>query len=142
MVFIIVIAISVYFVLTAWTWQSLGFIEKSKKITFIIIGIIIMYLITQIIFQVSKGGITYGNEEMQSTVRNILVIIFTGINGIIVMPQIAKLLDKVNEEQIEKEQLTKRIGILFIVFVICLIFESGYMKDTQEGILNIYNSMK
>ena len=27
------------------------------------------------------------------------------------------------------------------IFIICLVFESGYMKNTQEGILKIYQTM-
>lgn len=133
--------IIIYFILIAWTWKSLGFIEKTKKVVFILIGIIIMYGITWIIFQIAKNGINYQNQAMQSTAQNILVAIFTGINGIIMMPQIGKILDKINEDEMKKEQLVKRIMILTIIFILCLIFESGYMKDTQEGILKIYDAM-
>ncbi len=129
----------IYFILIAWTWQSLGFIEKTKKVAIILIGLVIMYGITFMVFQIAKGGINYPNGEIQGKVRNLLVGIFTGINGIIVMPQIGKILDKIKEDEIKKEQLVKRIVILTIIFVICLVFESGYMKDTQEGILKIYN---
>lgn len=141
MAFIIITAIIVYFILIAWTWQSLGFMEKTKKVAFILIGAILMYGITWIIFQTAKGGITYQNPELQSRIQKILVAIFTGINGIIVMPQLGKMLDKVNEGQMEKEVLVKKIIILIIIFILCLIFESGYMKDTQEGILKIYDAM-
>ena len=141
MAFIIMVAIIIYFVLIAWTWQSLGFIEKTKKVGIILIGIFVMYLIALIVFQMAKGNINYPNANIQNSVKNMLVAIFTGINGLIVMPQIAKMLDKVSEDEIEKEQLVKRIIILTIIFVICLIFESGYMKNTQEGILKIYQTM-
>ena len=140
MPFIIITAIIIYFILIAWTWKSLGMIEKTKKIICIFVEIIIMYLITLILFQISKGGIEYPTAEIQSNVRNVLVIIFTGLNGIIVMPQIGKILDKINEDEMDKKQFQKRLLILVIIFVICLFIESGYMKDTQEGILRIYNS--
>lgn len=142
MAFIILTAMIVYFIVIAWTWQSLGFIEKAKKVAIILIGITIMYGITFMVFQMTKGGITYPNGEIQNKVQNILVSIFAGINGIIVMPQIGKILDKINEDEMEKEQFIKRIVLLVIIFMICLIFESGYMKDTQEGILKIYHTMK
>lgn len=141
MAFIILVAIVIYFILIAWTWQSLGFIEKPKKVGIILIGICISYVITFMVFQIGKGGITYPNAEIQNSIRNILVAIFTGINGLIIMPQIGKILDKINEDEIEKDQLVKRVIILLIIFVICLIFESGYMKSTQEGILKIYQTM-
>ncbi len=142
MTFIIITAILVYVILIAWTWQSLGSIEKIKKVVIILVGIIFMYGITWIIFQTTKEGMNYQNIEMQNSVQNMLVAIFSGINGMIVMPQMAKMLDKIEENEIEQEQFIKRIGILVIVFVICLIFERGYMRDTQEGILKVYHSMQ
>ena len=142
MIFIVVTTIIVYFILIAWTWKSLGFMEKTKKVIFIIIGTILMYGITQIVFQMTQGGIDYPNVEIQKEIQNILVPIFTGINGIIVMPQVAKMLDKIMEEQIEKEKLVKRAIILIIIFMVCLIFEIGYMKDTQEGIVKMFTLMK
>lgn len=141
MAFIIIVSIVIYFVLIAWTWQSLGFIEKTKKVGIIVIGIFLTYIITLIVFQIAKGDITYPNANIQNSIKNMLVAIFTGINGLIVMPQIGKMLDKINEDEIEKEQLTKRVIILLIIFIICLVFESGYMKNTQEGILKIYQTM-
>ena len=141
MALIVITAIIIYLVLIAWTWQSLGFIEKTKKVGIIVIGIFLTYIITLIVFQIAKGDITYPNANIQNSIKNMLVAIFTGINGLIVMPQIGKMLDKINEDEIEKEQLTKRVIILLIIFIICLVFESGYMKNTQEGILKIYQTM-
>lgn len=142
MAFIIIVTIAIYFMLIAWTWQSLGLIGKTRKVAFILIGIIFMYLITLIAFQITKGEIKYENLEMQKQVQNMIVAIFSGINGMIVMPQVGKMLDKINENEIEKQELVKRIGILVIVFIICLIFEIGYMKEIQRGILKVYQSMK
>lgn len=142
MAFIIIIAFIIYFILIAWTWQSLGFIEKNKKIIFILIGIILIYIVTLIVFQMTKGEIIYEDKRMQRDIQNILVAIFTGINGIIIMPQIAKMIDNAKEKQAEKEKIIKRIIVLIIIFVISLIFERGYMKNIQEGILKIYHSMK
>ncbi|MCI8471164.1 MAG: hypothetical protein HFJ35_06895 [Clostridia bacterium] len=141
MAFIIIVTIAIYLILMAWTWQSLGFLEKPKKVAFIIIGMILMYLITLIIFQMAKEGIVYENEPIRKSIQNILVAIFTGINGMIVMPQIGKILDKMNEDELEQIQWKKRIILLIIVVILCVIFEVGYMKDTQKGILNIYHSM-
>ena len=63
MIFIVITAIIIYFVTIAWSWHNLGFIEKSKKVAFIIIGILIMYIITLIVFQISKNGINYQKTE-------------------------------------------------------------------------------
>lgn len=142
MIFIIIVSISIYFVLLAWTWKSLDEIEITKKIIFIIIGIFILYLLTQFIFSISQNSIIYDNENIKKSIQNMLVGIFTGINGIIALPQIAKIIKKVKENEIEKNQIIKRIILILAIFIICLIFENGYMKNTQEGILEIYNAIK
>lgn len=141
MAFIIIITIAMYAILIAWTWHSLGFIEKNKKVVLIIGGIILIGIITLIVFQMTQNGIAYENVEMKNTVKNMIVPIFTAVNGIIVMPQIGKILDKINEDEIKQEQLKKRVIIILVVFLLCLIFEIGYMKDVQEGILKMYHAM-
>lgn len=138
MILIGIVAIIIYLIGVAWTYQSLGLIEKTKKIAVIVIGIIITYLITLIIFQISKNGIEYPSVQIEKDIKNILVIIFTGLNNIIIMPQIGRILGKINEDEIEKNDVKKQLIILVIIFIICIIFESGYMKDIQKGILEMY----
>lgn len=142
MAFIIIISIVIYLINIAWTWKSLGDLAKSKKVAFIVIGLVVIYIITTIVFFISQNGIQYENEGSIGTIKNILVAIFAGINGIILLPQMAKILDKAKEGEIEKNQLRNRIILWLVVLLICLIFECGYMKDTQEGILEIYKSLK
>ncbi len=140
-IFIIAATIIIYIVLIIWTWKSLGNIERPKKIICLAIGLIITYIVTYIIFLLSKGNINYPSEEIMKTVQNTLIILFTGINGCILMPYTAKILDKINEEEIDSKKLKKKILILVILLVIIFIFEIGYMGSTQEGILQIYNSL-
>lgn len=140
MTFIILIAFIIYFVLIAWTWQSLRLVDKTKKVAFLILGMSLVYGITWVTFLLTKGSITYEKKAMQNSVQNILVFIFTGINGMIVMPQIAKLLDKVQEEKIDKKIALKRGVIWLTIFVICLFWEVGYMKEIQQGILQVYHA--
>ena len=142
MTIIIIITLAIYAVLIAWTWYSLGFIEKPKKIAFIVGGIISIGIITLILFGMTQKDITYENREMKNIVKNIIVPIFTAVNGILVLPQIGKILDKRNEDEIKLEQLKKRVIILIVIFLLCLIFEVGYMKEVQEGILTMYHAMR
>ena len=142
MFLIIIVIIAIYAVSFAWTWHNLGNIDKPKKIVVIVIGNIIMYIVTIIIFNISNSGIYYNNTELQTAVRNTIVSIFTGINGIIVIPQIAKILEKIEENEIDKNLALKRFFNILIVFILCIIFECGYIKDTQKGIIHIYNSMR
>ena len=134
MTIIILVAIVIYAILITWIWKSLGYIEKSKKILYIAVGLLIMYIITLIIFNISKNGITYQNIESEKIVRNVLVLIFTSLNGMITLPYIGRLLNKVNEDEITKKAFSKKVLILIIVFIVCLIFECDYLKDTQTGI--------
>lgn len=142
MAFIITISIIIYLIDIAWTWKSLGDLEKSKKVAFIAIGLVITYIITTIVFSISQNGIQYENEESIKTVKNVLVAVFAGINGLIILPQLAKTLDKAKEGEIEKNQIRNRIILLVIILLICLIFECGYMKDTQQGIVNIQHGLE
>lgn len=142
MAFIITISIVMYLINIAWTWKNLGELEKSKKVIFIVIGLVAIYIITTIVFFISQKGVQYENEESMRTIKNVLVAVFAGINGIVLLPQMAKILDNAKEGEMEKNQLINRIILWIIILLICLIFECGYMKDTQEGILEIYKSLK
>ena len=59
MVLIISIIIAVYVLLIAWVWNNLGAIDKTKKVLAILIGTVIIYLITLMVFNISKSGINY-----------------------------------------------------------------------------------
>ena len=142
MPFIIIITIAIYIILITWSWKSLGNIERTKKIITIAIGIIAIYLITWFVFNISNQGIVYENEQIASSIGKVIISIFAGVNGLIIIPFIGKLLDKVNEDEIEKQVFSRKILIIVVIFLIILWLECGYMKDTQEGILKIYHSMK
>ena len=103
---------------------------------------IIIFIITNIVYSISKVNIQYPEQQMESTIQNMLVLVFTALNGLIVMPYIAKQLDKIHEKEIEKEKFTKKMLLLVIIFILCLILESGYLKDTQVGILDIVQRSK
>ncbi len=142
MAVIIMISIIIFILLGVWCWHNLGKIEKNKKIIYIIAGILIIYLITNIVFAISKQNINYQNKDIESAIGNSLVLIFTGVNCLITMPYLAIQIDKLNEEEIEKEKFRKKVVILTIIFIICLFFECGYLENTQNGILKIYNAQK
>lgn len=140
---IITILISaIYIILAIWSWHNLGNIKKERKIIFLIIGIIITLLITIVVYNISKSGIQYENSQIESSIGNILIVTFTGLNALIIIPYFARLIDKINEKEIEKEQLSKRIIVILVIFLIFLILECSYLKNTQTGILEIYNSLK
>lgn len=140
MTLIIIISIILYAVVIAWTWSSLGEIDKAKKVAVIILGMIAMGLITLIIFSISKGKINYPNEILETNARRILVLLFTGVNSLIVLPYISKQFNKIHEGDIEQQAFARKIVILLIILSLGAWFEGGYMKNRQEGIIKIYQS--
>ena len=142
MTVIMIVAILIFIISIVWVWHNLGNIERPRKIAFIIIGLVIIYLITLIIYNFSNPDIIYPSEEIEKYVSNVLIMIFTGLNSLILLPFVANLFDKILEEEIEKDQVKKRLIIILVIFVICIFIEKGYLKDTQEGIINIYNEVQ
>lgn len=137
MALIIGIIIVIYLVVIAWTWNNLGGIAKTKKILVIAIGVLIAYIITLVLFYLSKNGIKYEEIIIEKKIRNVLVAVFTGVNSIVILPYAAKLMDKMYEGEIEQKVLLKKMFIMIGIFLICMFLECGYMKDVQQGILKI-----
>ena len=142
MTLIIVGAILIFVISIIWVWHNLGNMGRTKKITFILVGLLIMYLITVCIYNFSNPDITYPSEEIKKTVSNTLILVFTGLNTLIFLPFIANVFDKILEEEIEIQQAKRRMIILLVIFVICIFIEKGYLENTQEGIINIYNEVQ
>lgn len=142
MTIIMIAAIFIFIISIVWIWHNLGNIEKPRKILFIFIGLLIMYLITVLLYHLSSSDITYPSEEVQKTVSNTLILVFTGLNSLILLPFTANVFDKILEEEIEKNQAQKRFIVILIIFLVCIFVETGYLKDTQEGIINIYNEVQ
>ena len=139
MAFIIILILMIYVIEETWTWNNLGQIEKNKKIIVILAGLITSYLITLIVFALSKNSINYESIIIEKNIKNIILAIFTGANACIFIPYISKQLEKIHEGEIEKEKFTQKMVALLVLIVILLSFECGYMKTTQQGILKIYN---
>ncbi len=142
MALIIIIVIILYALSTIWAWNSLGDIEKPQKIAVIVIGVLITYIITAIVFAISKSGINYQEIMGESEIRRIIVMIFTGVNLLILLPYISKQLYKIHEGEIEQKDFLRKMAILAVIFIICMWIECGYMKNTQNGILKIYQLNK
>ena len=142
MTLIIIGAILIFVVSIVWMWHNLGNIEKPRKIAFIMIGLLIMYGFTIILYNSSSSNIVYPSEEIQKTVSNTLILVFTGLNALIFLPFIANLVDKILEEEIERQQVQRRMIIILMILVICIFGEKAYLESTQEGIINIYNEVQ
>ena len=140
-VFINLIIIVIYLISIAAIWTSLENEGKTKKISIIIIGILAMFLITNIIFNISKSTINYENIELQKNMRQIILWLFTGLNSLFLPVTIRNIVKTKNGEQYENA-LKVKILVLAIIFILVMILECGYIKDIQEKTINIYQSNK
>ncbi len=139
--FIIIILFAVLFL---WIWNNTkDFEDNLKKIKFVVIGIIALFIITFIIFNISKIGITYPNKEVLKQVRRISLLLCVPINGYLSLPHIAKILSDIKNNSVDDEKSKRRIIILTVITIIAIIFEIFYLKDFQKGIIeNLVNSAK
>lgn len=140
-VFINLIIIVIYLISIASIWTSLENEGKTKKISIIIIGILAMFLITNIIFNISKSTINYENIELQKNMRQIILWLFTGLNSLFLPVTIRNIVKTKNGEQ-DENALKVKILVLAIIFILVMILECGYIKDIQEKTINIYQSNK
>ncbi len=137
MIFIYFIIIVLFTVLVMWIWNNVkDFKNNTKKIKFIIIGLIILFICTTIIFAISKIGIKYPNSEVLKYVRRISIFLCVPINGYISLPHIAKIKSDIYTNTVDEEKCKKRIIILVAIIIIVTIFEIFYLRDFQNGIIN------
>lgn len=108
--------------------------DKGSRIKLLIAGFIITFIITVIICNISSGSINT-NANYLSIVRNTAILLFAPINAIISLPYIGNVLNKYKEKRITKEQLKKRLIIFSVILIIIVIFEVGYIKDFEIGLL-------
>lgn len=138
---IFIIILVLFLVLISWMWNSLGHIEKKTKSISIIIGLLIVYVLTFIIFNISKIGVDYNDKYVMQVIRNIFVILFTVVNGYIILPYIFTKLEHINNNEIKKEKLIKSMIIFIIIVLIIFAFEVIYLRNMQYGIFDIMNKM-
>ena len=137
MTVILIIILILLLVLLSWSWHSLGNIEKKTKVAIIVGGLVIVYLITFVIFSISKIGIDYKNKDAMKLIQTIFVMLFTIVNGYVILPYVFKKLNQINNEEIEKEKIIRSLIILAIIFIIIAIFEVSYLGNMQNGILEM-----
>ena len=136
---IITFLIAIFLIGISWTWHNLGNLNKTKKVVTIIISFLIMFFATLIVFNISANNINYENKEIEQNVRNVLVIVFTIINSLIVIPQFAKTFGRINDNSIQEGKAGKHLVLMVICTIVLLVIESNYLKGIQQGILDIYH---
>ena len=111
--------------------------ETNKKILCIIAEFAVILIGTSITYMISKSNIQYPNKDSMLYVQNTLILLFSGINGLFIMPFLSRGIEMTYQENITLNQLGKRIILCTVILLFLLIFECGYMTTTQDGILRI-----
>lgn len=139
--FIIIVVIALFIVLVGFTWYRLEAFEGMERVIFCAAGILVCWLITSILFSLSARGMNYITDEVRHEVSKILVMVFTPINGIVLMPYIAKVFSNTKFDEISKKEAVQKLFKLLIVFVIISVIEVMYLKNIQLGILDVAAKM-
>ena len=134
-----VISIILFIVLGIIIYNGLNGMDLKKKILIFIFEIIVCLIFTMILFNISSLGIEYPNSQSREIALKILVTIFTPMNGIILLPNITRLINESQNGEIDKEECARKLKKTLIIFILLVIMEFVYLRNTQIGILNNYN---
>lgn len=134
-----VISIILFIVLGIIIYNGLNGMDLKKKIIIFIFEIIVCLIFTMILFNISSLGIEYPNSQSREIALKILVTIFTPMNGIILLPNITRLINESQNGEIDKEECARKLKKTLIIFILLVIIEFVYLRNTQIGILNNYN---
>ena len=133
--FIVFLLFVVYIV---WTWNSTKEFEDQKiRIAYLIVGTLFIAMVTLIIFLVSKIGVNYPKKEMVGQVQKIVLLVFTPINGFVVLTQLSSVFQQIRSGMVSKEKMDKKIKRLVIIFIVLIVFETIYFKNIQNGMIRI-----
>ena len=139
--FIIIVVIALFMVLIGYTWYRLEAYEGMERVIISVVGILISWLITTMLFNLSAKGLDYTNLDFKNEVSKILILVFTPINGIVFMPYVGKIMSQYKFDEIEKIDLIKKSIIIIIVMIVISIAEFNFLKDIQTGIFEIASKM-
>lgn len=133
MTVIVIISIVIYTVAAIAIYYNLYNFDKTKKIKFIILGSIIILIITTIIVFISSINIE--KKEYLGITKTTSILLFAPINSIMVLPYIGHLFNKYKDKRITEEQLKRKLLIALVLLILVVIFELGYIKNFQIGLI-------
>lgn len=116
-------------------YYCLGDIEKKEKIIFIAVGTGIMYILTSIVYWISTMRIEI--TEVSETGKNLITFLFVPVNGLIILPILAKSYVKLKYGNIRNKVFANRILVLAVLLIIIFIIECNYFRQIQEQVVNL-----
>ncbi len=121
-------------------YYSLGDLGKKEKLIYIVVGTAVMYIITSIVYWFSTRGIEV--TEVSERGKDLITFLFVPINGIIILPLLAKSYSKLKYGNLDKSVFLKRGIVLAVILLIVLIIECIYFKNIQQEVVNMLNAQE
>lgn len=118
-------------------YRCLPNIEKKEKFIFIAAGTAIMYVLTSIVYWISTRNVEI--TEVSQTGKDLIIFAFVPVNGIIILPILAKSFSKYRKGNLDGRVLRNRGVFLGIILIVLLILEGIYFKNIQEQVINLLN---
>lgn len=116
-------------------YYCLGDVEKKEKFIFIAVGTGIMYILTSLVYWISTMKIEV--TEVSETGKNLITFLFVPVNGLIILPILAKSYAKLKFGSLSNRVFANRVIVLAILLIIVLIFECIYFKGIQEQVVDL-----
>ena len=118
------------------TYKFLGEdFEQKQKLTFIVVGIAIMYMLVSLIYWLSTKNIDLGTTNEMD--KNFIVFTFVPINSMIVLPFLASSYKYFKQGRLKTQNFKNRIILIAVILIIVLVLEFFYFKDIQNSILSM-----
>ncbi len=134
MIIISIISIVIYMVAILMISTNTYEFKKEQKIKIILIGIIVTFVLTILICQMSSSSIKVDANYLKIA-KKAAILLFAPINAILFLPYIGNVLNQYKSERLNEKQLKKRIIIIFIIVIIMIAFEIGYIKNFEIGLM-------
>ena len=137
MTIIRIISLAIFIITCLVIYHNVNSFEIKTRIGIIVIAMIVMYIITSIICQINLKEIKIQNENAINSTLDVIKMIFTPINAMIVASPIGNLLGKLKENTITIDKARRKTIILILAIVIVFIFETNYIRDFITNLLRL-----
>lgn len=138
MLFIAVISIILYIVSFLVIYYNVNNFEKNKKVTFLIIGSIIMFILTYILCTFTSAKIDFAKKLVDIT-KITAILIFAPLNSIIFLAPIGNTISKLKNNEIKEGKLVRRIILIAVIAIVTILLEFNYINNFQIELLSNTN---
>lgn len=128
-----IIAFVVFAISCAVIYHNTNSYEPAKRVGYIVIATIVMYIVTAIVGNIATSGINVKSELALKDALLAMKLLFTPINSMIVFGSLGNIFGKLKENTIGTDKAGTRVIIMLVALVIMLVIEAsiigGFVKD-------------